>query len=128
MATEPSSPACAVLGRDFGLFYADVFARYLATGVAWPWKIYVSAHLPAFMLATYSLLYGVLPRVLRAQQGVGAGLLLAGWVVASAVLSNLLDALYIFGLAPALFNEAPDEDFQWANVSGDLHLGFSRCC
>ena len=97
---------------------------HLATGVPWPWKLYVLALLPAFMLATYSLLYGVLPRLLRAQQDVVAALLLAGWVVASAVLCNLMGALYGFVLAPALFQEVPDEAFKWTDVFGSLHLGF----
>ncbi|MFC7667664.1 sensor histidine kinase [Hymenobacter humi] len=126
MAPAPGGPARAVLGGGFGGFMLMFLPGHLIAGTPWPWPFYFTALLPTFLLATYSLIYGLLPRVLGAPQRPLPLLLLllAGWVVAGAVLNNLMEPFYEFVLAPRLFHKMPDRAFHWEEVARELRLGF----
>ena len=114
-----------------GLFWAAVVGFFLLIQLpahfiigtkleVWPLLL---NYLPAWVPATYALLYGLLPRLLRRRQPVLFGALLAGWVLASAVLTNLVQAFYDFVVAPGLLREAPAQPFHRANYL-DLNYTF----
>ena len=112
-----------------GLFWVAVTGFFLLLQVPAEWlgarrfyqlPEYFLVMLPAFLLATYPLLYGLLPRLLRGQAGLPWLLGLLGWAAGSAGLCALLRAGYVFGLAPGLLHAVPHAPFSWAGL---LHRG-----
>lgn len=106
------------------LFWAAVSGFFLllqlafekASGVRFfSWQQYAFTTLPLLLLGTYSLLYGLLPRLRHRQAGgqFVAGLL--GWVVAAVLAANWLNALYTFVVAPWLLRQPPGQAFHWAD-------------
>lgn len=103
-----------------GLFWAVVlllnFLMQLPAHFAVGTKLYlwglVFNQLPASVLSVYPLLYWVLPRLLRRQLLLFAGLLL-GWGAAALVLTGLTRAFFEFIVRPGLLNETPAGAFSW---------------
>ncbi|MDQ2769425.1 MAG: histidine kinase, partial [Bacteroidota bacterium] len=88
------------------------------------WQMYLASTLPLLLLATYPLLYGILPQLLvhrRPQRFLG---LLAGWLVGSALLSNLLWLSYGAILVPRWFGGQAFLTLSWATMVEDLNFGF----
>ncbi len=98
-----------------GFFLLIQLPAHLIIGTKLDVLILLLNHLPLWVPATYVLLYGILPRLRRRQLAPLGGVLLAGWVLASAVLTNLMQAFYDFVVAPGLLREAPAQPFRWAN-------------
>ncbi len=105
-----------------GLFWAAVLglcfliqlpAHFIIGTPLYVWGLFFN-QLPALLLATYPLLYWILPRLLRQQQLSFLGLL-AGWLLAAILLANATRTLYDFGLGPSWFGEVPGRTFQWGN-------------
>lgn len=74
---------------------------------------YLFIMLPGFLLATYPLLYGVLPGLLGGHHRrlfLGA---LLGWALGSALLASLLRAFFTFVVGPGLYREMPKQPFSW---------------
>ena len=90
-----------------GLFWVAVLAANLLLQVPAHFVIgtpfYVAENvlhlLPVYLLVTYPLLYGVLPRLLQ-RQGLRFAGLLAAWVVGSSMLANFSNALYELATQP----------------------------
>ena len=114
-----------------GLFWAAVLAAcflirlpaYFFIGTKLALGELLLSQLPASLLATYPLLYGVLPQLLRGH-GVRFVGLLAGWVVTSYLLANSMTALYTFVLAPRLFGQGPGRSFSWAEFDVSSYAWF----
>ncbi|PJJ60955.1 sensor histidine kinase [Hymenobacter chitinivorans] len=81
-------------------------AYWLAGARLYGWGL-VFNQLPAALLVTYPLLYWVLPRLLRQRQLSLFLLLLAGWVVASALVSIGTDLFFNQVVLPGLFHAPP---------------------
>lgn len=107
-----------------GLFMLMCLPAYLFVGAPIIWRQYFTSALPAFLLGTYPLVYGLLPQLLRPRQGVRPLLLLVAWIVACALLINLLDLCYDFVVGPRLFQQMPNRTFHWAEVTEHLHMAF----
>ena len=112
-----------------GLFWVAVTGFFLGLQLPAEWlgarrfyqlPEYFLVLLPAFVLATYPLLYGLLPRLLSGRAGLPWLLGLLGWAVGSAGLCALLRAGYVFGLTPGLLHRPPPAPLSWAAV---LHRG-----
>lgn len=88
------------------------------------WAGYLLTQLPLFLLATYPLLYGLLPGLLRHRQLGRFVLGLAGWVLASAALSNLLWLSYGAYWCPLLLGWPAFLKLDWNSMVDDLNVGF----
>lgn len=88
------------------------------------WPRYVLAILPTFLLGTYPLLYGILPRLQRRQSGWLFLVLLVGWAVAAVLLTNWINAFYTYVAAPRLLQEYPTKAFRWADYSWEPPFNF----
>ena len=93
------------------LFVVQLPAHFLIDTKLYGWGLLLN-QLPVSMLATYVLLYWLLPRLLQGQVLAFVGLL-AGWVAATLLLANTTQAFYTFVLAPALFGGTPGRAFSW---------------
>ena len=115
-----------------GLFWAVVTAFLFLLQLPNPsfigwrkyWAEYLLTQLPLFLLATYPLLYGLLPGLLRRRRPGRFGLGLVGWVAASALVSNLLWLSYGAYWAPRLFGWPAFLKLDWPSMVGDLNTGF----
>ncbi|GAB3833299.1 sensor histidine kinase [Hymenobacter jeollabukensis] len=101
-----------------GLFWAAMLAFSLIIQLPAHWgngtRLYVLGlffnQLPASLLATYPLLYWLLPRLLRQRRPLTL-LLLAAWVVACAPLTMLTVIFFDLGVLPGLFHTRIDPAF-----------------
>ncbi len=87
-------------------------------------RTYLLSALPMMLPATYLLLYGVLPHLLQHRQPGRFLALLGGWLVGSALLSNLLWLGYGAYLTPWLFGGKAFLKLGWAEMVSDLNFGF----
>ncbi|RAK70184.1 sensor histidine kinase [Hymenobacter edaphi] len=102
-----------------GLFWAAMLAFSLIMQLPAHWgngaRLYVSGlffnQLPASMLATYPLLYWLLPRLMRQRQFLAFLPLLAAWVAACALLTMLTVLWFDLVVTPVLFHERPHSAF-----------------
>ncbi|MBD2717265.1 histidine kinase [Microvirga sp. STR05] len=102
-----------------GLFWAAMLAFSLLMQLPAHWgngaKLYVSGlffnQLPASLLATYPLLYWLLPRLMRQRQFFAFLPLLAAWGAACALLTMLTVMCFDFVIMPGLFHARPDPAF-----------------
>ncbi|WP_139362015.1 sensor histidine kinase [Hymenobacter sp. CRA2] len=100
-----------------GLFWAAMLAFSLIIQLPAHWgngaRMYVSGlffnQLPASMLATYPLLYWLLPRLMR--QPLAFMLLLAAWVATCALLTVLTVIWFDFVVTPGLLHDRPVPEF-----------------
>ena len=103
-----------------GLFWAAAlgtnFLMQLPAYVALGKPLYISGlflnQLPAGLLTVYPLLYVVLPQLLRGQRLRFLGLL-AVWLLATVLVTNLTRTLHEFVLAPALLGSVSGRVFYW---------------
>jgi hypothetical protein len=115
-----------------GLFWAAVSAFFvliqlpdvMLMGRELYWREYVVGQLPLLLLATYPLVYWLLPRLLSGKRLPFNLALLAGWLLGCKLLSGGLWALYTYSIAPVLFQQGPAIPFRWAEVTGTVHFGF----
>lgn len=115
-----------------GLFWAVMLAFSLIIQLPAHWgngtKLYVIGlffnQLPASMLATYPLLYWLLPRLLRQRQTLAFGLLLAAWVAACALLTMLTVICFDFVVMPGLFHDRIDPAFHKGKTYWQLNYTF----
>ena len=108
----------------WGFFLLIQLPNHLITGSALHWREYLLVQLPTALLATYPLLYWILPRLLRRQVLLFVGLL-AGWLVGSALLANMMHNFYMYVVAPGLFQQPlPKSPFQWGMVTEILYFNF----
>ncbi|SMC00337.1 signal transduction histidine kinase, LytS [Hymenobacter roseosalivarius DSM 11622] len=108
----------------WGFFLLIQLPDYFMTGRPVLWREYLFMQLPTALLATYPLLYGLLPRLLRRQRlSLFLGLL-AVWLLASVLLANLMQAFYSYVVAPSLFQQPPYEAFQWTKLFDRLSFNF----
>ncbi|MGY3087501.1 hypothetical protein ACVWYF_000527 [Hymenobacter sp. UYAg731] len=87
-------------------------------------RTYALTVLPLMLPATYLLLYGVLPRLLEQRRPGRFLALLGGWLVGSALLSNLLWLTYGAYLTPRWFGGKAFLKLGWAEMVADLNFGF----
>ena len=87
-------------------------------------RTYVVSVLPVMLPATYLLLYGVLPTLLRHRRPGRFLALLGGWLLASALLSNLLWLSYGAYLNTLWFGDKAFLKLGWPEIFGDLNFGF----
>ncbi|WP_201981805.1 sensor histidine kinase [Hymenobacter rubidus] len=84
------------------------------------WREYLLVQLPVFLLATYPLLYGLLPQLLqRRRAAIFLGGLL-GWLAISALVSNAFWVFYGCVLTPIVFGEKPLVAFSWQHIGGEF--------
>lgn len=108
----------------WGFFLLIQLPDHFFAGQPLFWRQYLLLQLPTALLTTYSLLYWVLPRLLRYRQvAVFWGLLLA-WLVASALVANLMQSFAVFIIAPMITHKPPPEPFQWLKVVDRLSYNF----
>ncbi|GAB3879472.1 hypothetical protein GCM10028824_43030 [Hymenobacter segetis] len=88
------------------------------------WAGYLLTQLPLFVLATYPLLYGLLPWLLQRRQPGRFLLGLAAWVASTALISNILWLSYGAFWAPRLFGWPAFLTLDWPSLVGDLNAGF----
>lgn len=86
--------------------------------------MYGLSTLPILLLGTYPLLYGVLPQLLVQRQPQRFLGWLAGWLVASALLSNLVWLSYGAILVPRWLGGQAFLTLSWANLVHDLNFNF----
>ncbi|MCC3158936.1 histidine kinase [Hymenobacter sp. 15J16-1T3B] len=113
-----------------GLFWAAILAFSLIIQLPAYWgngtRLYVIGlffnQLPASMLATYPLLYWLLPRLMRQRQPLAFGLLLTAWVAACALLTMLTVICFDLVIMPRLFHAPIDPAFHQV---GYWHLNYT---
>lgn len=99
-------------GAGLGInFLMQLPAYYMGEGQLYVWGLFFN-QLPAAVLATYSLLYWLLPRLLRRQVLQFAGLVVV-WALATWVLTELTRNFYDFVVGPRLFGEVRYPEFDW---------------
>jgi hypothetical protein len=108
-----------------GLFWAATlgtnFLMQLPAHFAIGTDLYVGGlffnQLPASLLAIYPLLYGVLPRLMRQKQLPLFLVLLAGWLLATVVLTNLTRSFYDLVIVPNVFGVMPSWVYDWTDLT-----------
>ncbi|WP_210516071.1 sensor histidine kinase [Hymenobacter terricola] len=88
------------------------------------WRTYLVSQLPTLVLGTYSLMYGLLPRLLLRRQPGQFLLLLLGWLVVCGLVSNLLWLFFGSYLTPVVFGGKPFLKLDWGELIADLNAGF----
>lgn len=119
------------VGRH-GLFWLAMLAFSLIIQLPAHWgngtKLYVIGlffnQLPASMLATYPLLYWLLPRLMRQRQTLAFALLLAAWVAACALLTMLTVICFDLVIMPKLFHAPIDPAFHKGRTYWQLNYTF----
>ncbi|QDA61290.1 sensor histidine kinase [Hymenobacter jejuensis] len=117
--------------RRHGLFWLGVVAffeliqvpDYIATRQPLYWREFLFSQLPLIVPATYVLVYGLLPILLRRKQVLTFLGLLAAWLASCALLAGLLRELLTYVLAPRFFHLMPPHPFRWSKVD-PVSFGF----
>ncbi len=108
-----------------GFFFSIQLPAYFIAGTKLEvWTLFLN-QLPGSVLATYLLLYGILPRLLRRRQPAVFLLALAGWVLASAGLTGLIQAFFDHVVVPSAFGEAPAQAFRWTKYLNPTYTFFT---
>jgi len=109
----------------WGFFLLIQLPDHFITGSTVYWREYLLVQLPTALLATYPLLYWILPQLLQRRQVLLFLGLLAGWLVGSALLANMMHDFYMYVVAPGLFQQPPPKQpFQWSMVTEMLYFNF----
>lgn len=107
-----------------GFFLLIQLPDHLINGQPIFWLEYVLFELPTALLATYPLLYWLLPRLLQRRQLPLFLGLLGAWLLASVLLANLVEALAEFVIAPCLAGKPVVGTFPWSTVVDGLSRNF----